>query len=267
MKKFLLTATMLVAFTALSKAQQGRVGINTSTPAATLDVVASTTDTSRPDALLVPRMSRAQLLAKDAAYADGNATAASAQNGALVFVNLVDGTATTKTANVTATGFYYYDGTNGNNVWKPVGGGGGTDTSIYLNDGTLAGNRVVTQNNNNLTFTTGTGRTIVNGNFETQGGVYGSFRTLTAVPTAATWLPTDYMVTIQVSGNQNIELPTPAAAGAGRILMIRNASVAAGGSGTYTFINNVPVNNTSILASRGVTLLSTGTSWLVVSGV
>ncbi len=105
MKKFLLTATMLVAFTALSKAQQGRVGINTSTPAATLDVVASTTDTSRPDALLVPRMSRAQLLAKDAAYADGNATAASAQNGALVFVNLVDGTATTKTANVTATGF------------------------------------------------------------------------------------------------------------------------------------------------------------------
>ncbi len=42
MKKFLLTATMLVAFTALSKAQQGRVGINTTTPAATLDVVAST---------------------------------------------------------------------------------------------------------------------------------------------------------------------------------------------------------------------------------
>lgn len=121
MKKFLLTATMLVAFTALSKAQQGRVGINTSTPAATLDVVANA-DVTRPDALLVPRLSRAQLLAKDAAYANGNATAASAQNGALVFVTLVDGTATTKTANVTATGFYYYDGTNGNNVWKPLGG-------------------------------------------------------------------------------------------------------------------------------------------------
>ncbi|WP_347218046.1 hypothetical protein [Chryseobacterium sp.] len=112
---------MLVAFTALSKAQQGRVGINTSTPAATLDVVANA-DVTRPDALLVPRLSRAQLLAKDAAYADGAGTVASAQNGALVYVTLVDGTATAKTINVTATGFYYYDGTSGNNVWKALGG-------------------------------------------------------------------------------------------------------------------------------------------------
>lgn len=73
---------------------------------------------------MIPRLSRAQLLAKDGAYADGNATAASAQNGALVFVNLLDGTPTPKTTNVTATGFYYYDGTSGNNVWKTLGGGG-----------------------------------------------------------------------------------------------------------------------------------------------
>jgi hypothetical protein len=33
-----------------------------------------------------------------------------------------------------------------------AGGGSATDTSIYLNDGTLAANRTVTQNNNNLTF-------------------------------------------------------------------------------------------------------------------
>ncbi|MGU3376346.1 hypothetical protein [Chryseobacterium sp. M5A1_1a] len=126
MKKFLLTATMLVGLSALSKAQQGRVGINTTTPAATLDVVANTADTSRPDALLVPRLSRAELETKNAAYANGNATASSAQNGALVFVNGLGGTGAGKTVNVTATGFYYYDGTNGNNVWKPVGGGGTT---------------------------------------------------------------------------------------------------------------------------------------------
>ncbi|MGL6129571.1 MAG: hypothetical protein ACRC05_20900, partial [Chryseobacterium artocarpi] len=64
---------MLVAFTALSKAQQGRVGINTTTPAATLDVVANTTDNARPDAVLVPRMSRAELEAKNNAYANGSA--------------------------------------------------------------------------------------------------------------------------------------------------------------------------------------------------
>lgn len=120
MKKFLLTATMLVAFTALSKAQQGRVGINTTTPAATLDVVANTTDNARPDAVLVPRMSRADLEAKTNAYANGTATGASAQNGALVFVNALGGTGTGKTVNVVGTGFYYYDGTNGNNVWRPL---------------------------------------------------------------------------------------------------------------------------------------------------
>lgn len=124
MKKFLLTATMLVAFTALSKAQQGRVGINTTTPAATLDVVANTADTSRPDAILVPRLSRLDLENKANSYANGTPTGASAQNGALVFVNALGGTGTGKTVNVTATGFYYYDGTDTNNVWKPVGGGG-----------------------------------------------------------------------------------------------------------------------------------------------
>ncbi|MFC3159061.1 hypothetical protein [Chryseobacterium arachidis] len=104
---------MLVGFVAIAQAQQGRVGINTTTPAATLDVVANTTDTARPDALLVPRMTRAQLYAKDNAYV-------AAQNGAIVFVTTIDGTATTKTANVTATGFYYYDAPNA--VWKAVGG-------------------------------------------------------------------------------------------------------------------------------------------------
>ncbi|WP_336686210.1 hypothetical protein [Chryseobacterium bernardetii] len=161
MKKFLLTATMLVAFTALSKAQQERVGINTSTPAATLDVVASTTDTSRPDALLVPRMSRAQLLAKDAAYADGNATAASAQNGALVFVNLVDGTATTKTANVTATGFYYYDGTNGNNVWRPLGGGSATPIPTWRSDASANVAILATDANNFVRLTGGSVNTAI----------------------------------------------------------------------------------------------------------
>ncbi len=116
MKKFLLTAIMLVGLSALSKAQQGRVGINTTTPAATLDVAANTADNARPDALLVPRMTRAQLLAKDAAYT-------AAQNGALAFVTTIDGTATPKTTNVTAVGFYYYDGQT-SNTWISVGGGG-----------------------------------------------------------------------------------------------------------------------------------------------
>lgn len=84
MKKFLLTATMLVGLSAVSQAQQGRVGINTTTPSATLDVVANTTDNARPDALLVPRMTEDQLAAKNNAYL-------ALQNGSLVFITAVDG--------------------------------------------------------------------------------------------------------------------------------------------------------------------------------
>lgn len=115
MKKILLTAIMLVGLSAFSKAQTtGGVGINTTTPAATLDVVANTTDSTKPDALLVPRMTRSQLYAKDAAYV-------AAQNGALAFVTTIDGTATAKTTNVTAVGFYYYD--SASSTWKTLGGG------------------------------------------------------------------------------------------------------------------------------------------------
>lgn len=114
---------MLVGLSAISKAQTtGRVGINTTTPAATLDVVANTTDNARPDALLVPRLSRTQLAAKDAAYT-------TAQNGALTFVDTLDGSAAGKTINVTATGFYYYDAPN--SVWVAVGGGAAAPTQRY----------------------------------------------------------------------------------------------------------------------------------------
>lgn len=124
MKKILLTATMLVGFAAVSQAQQGRVGINTNTPAATLDVVATPGDVNRPDALLVPRMSRTALGSKDAAYT-------LPQNGAIVFVNDITGTTTAKTVDVSATGFYYYDALDAAPRWKTLGGGGSATPQRY----------------------------------------------------------------------------------------------------------------------------------------
>ncbi|MBT2622916.1 MULTISPECIES: hypothetical protein [Chryseobacterium] len=128
MRKNLWTAIMLISFAMLSKAQNKGVGINTITPAATLDVVASTTDKTMPDAVLVPRMTAQELAAKDAVYI-------AAQNGALVFVTSGVGT-TDKTGNITGAGFYYYDNTS--STWKTLGGGGTTPTAFRLNLGQAA---------------------------------------------------------------------------------------------------------------------------------
>lgn len=126
MKKFLLTATMLVGLSAVSKAQTtGRVGINTTTPAATLDVVANTTDNARPDALLVPRMTAAELSTKD----DTAGTYGAPQNGAIVYITSGTGSGARK-AKITGAGFYYFDNTVPE--WKPFGGGG-TPVNPVLN--------------------------------------------------------------------------------------------------------------------------------------
>ncbi|MBB6370930.1 hypothetical protein [Chryseobacterium shigense] len=207
-------------------------------------------------------MSRAELEQKNTAYADAVGATPSAQNGALVFVNGLGGTGAGKTVNVTATGFYYYDGTTGNNVWKPVGGGGSsTDTSIYLNDGTLGGPRIVNQANNNLTFTTGTAKTIINGSFQTQGGVYNtSVRTYTG-STNVTWTASDYFVVLTnpaISGQ--LALPSPTGANAGRVLCIRNNT---GVAVAPTNADGVawPLNFANLTVGSGVMFISDGTNW------
>ncbi|MBL1219852.1 hypothetical protein JET18_03330 [Chryseobacterium sp. L7] len=131
MKKFLLTATMLVGLSAVSKAQQGRVGINTTTPSATLDVVANTTDNARPDALLVPRMTAAELASKD----DTAGTYGAPQNGAIVYITSGTGTGPRK-AKITGAGFYYFDNTVPE--WKPFGGGTVTTTPFRILEGQAA---------------------------------------------------------------------------------------------------------------------------------
>jgi len=260
MKKILLTATMLVGFATVAQAQQGRVGINTTTPAATLDVVANTADNARPDALLVPRMTRAQLILKDGAYGN-TGTGATNQNGALVFVTTIDGTATTKTANVTAIGFYYYDGPAA--VWRAMGGGGsGPDTSIYINDGTLTGSRTVTQANNNLTFVTGTGRSIINGNFETQGAVFMKTRSVVGDLTATTWQANDYSIILTGTSN-NISLPD-ATANPGRVISLTNQT-----GGNRTFVTGAafkPLNIATLGGGKGMIYISDGTTWQTLGG-
>lgn len=99
-------AAIFLTISGTAYAQEGRVGINTSTPAATLDVVASPSNATRIDGFIAPRLKGSELKAKDALYT-------TAQEGAIVYVTEAVSGVTDKTTNVTSIGYYYFDKTQG----------------------------------------------------------------------------------------------------------------------------------------------------------
>ena len=124
-------ALMMSAF-AFSQA-----GIGTVTPQATLDVVGKPTDAASLDGIIAPRMEGAQLRAK--AYT-------ASQTGALVYVTLADTAPAGQTADVTAPGYYFFNGSK----WLAVKAG---DTAnIYNSDGALTDNRTLDINGKSLDF-------------------------------------------------------------------------------------------------------------------
>ncbi|MEG0926822.1 hypothetical protein [Chryseobacterium sp.] len=82
-----------------------QVGINTSTPSGTLDVVGTPNDPTIRDGFLPPRLTGDQLKAKDVVYG-------MAQNGTIVFATTPVTVVSPKTSNVTSAGHYYYDAVN-----------------------------------------------------------------------------------------------------------------------------------------------------------
>ena len=119
MKKIYLLMAMVTSL--LYSSQVGKVGINTSTPAATLDIQPNTanalTTATTAEGLLVPRVSRQR------AANMGTTPAVST----LIYVNSVaDGSAAGTTANVDAVGFYYFNGS----VWTKLNAGGGGGSTV-----------------------------------------------------------------------------------------------------------------------------------------
>lgn len=112
MKKLIIAAGVLAS--AISYAQTGNVGINTSNPATTLDVVGLPTTATKADGIIAPRLTGDQLRAKNNVY---NAE----QTGALVYATAADTAPAGKTVNVTSAGYYYFDGA----VWVKAAGGSG----------------------------------------------------------------------------------------------------------------------------------------------
>lgn len=109
MKKILLT--VILTFIGLSTTN-AQVGIGTTTPKTTLQIEGEPTTTTTADGVQGPRLSLAELDAKIAAYGTD-------QNGAIVYIDDVTaGSTETETANITATGYFYYDAPN--DVWKAM---------------------------------------------------------------------------------------------------------------------------------------------------
>ncbi|WP_345208636.1 hypothetical protein [Chryseobacterium ginsengisoli] len=117
---------LLVLCSSLSYSQ---VGINNTDPKATLDITARTTDASKPEGLIAPRLTGDQIRGKNTQYDIP-------QTGTIIYATAADSSPAGKTANITAPGYYYFDGI----AWQKISGGGtsaGDATNdAWINDAT-----------------------------------------------------------------------------------------------------------------------------------
>jgi len=109
----------LIALCATSFASFAQVGVNTETPASTLDVVGDATDTSSLDGIIAPRLTGAELQAK---------TYTAAQTGAIVYATAADPAPAGQTVNVIAEGYYSFNGT----VWIPFSSTGASTNNATM---------------------------------------------------------------------------------------------------------------------------------------
>ncbi len=131
MKKIFIFQVFVLVAINVTNAQ---VGIGTTMPGSTLDVSAinPTGVFTNVDGILIPRVTRqrAQIM-----FATPTST--------LLYINeVVTGSATGTTANVTSVGFYFFNGT----VWEKVASGASTDWALSGNSGTVAGSNYIGTN-------------------------------------------------------------------------------------------------------------------------
>lgn len=116
MKKIFILSLVLFSFQSYCQ-----VGIGTTTPTSTLDIVAAnpTGVTTDVDGILIPRVTRQRAQAMT-----------SIPTSTIIYVNeVVTGTATGTAVNITAAGFYHYDGVS--NTWKNLSSLGIVDADWY----------------------------------------------------------------------------------------------------------------------------------------
>lgn len=104
MKKVFLSL-LLMPVLAFSQLGTGYIGLNTSTPNATLDIKGVPNDITKFDGVIAPRITGQQLVAKNYGVL---------QTGAIVYVTAIPTTLAGQVINISEVGYYYFDG----NIWK-----------------------------------------------------------------------------------------------------------------------------------------------------
>ncbi|WP_449386897.1 hypothetical protein [Chryseobacterium lineare] len=128
MKNILTTAAVLFGMTAFAQ-----VGINNTSPKSTLDITAKTGGT-RPEGLIIPQLTGDQIRA--ATTATPTPVYGSDQKGLIIYATTADSAPAGPTANITAPGYYYFDGS----IWQMILGSSSGDTTndSWTNDTTNA---------------------------------------------------------------------------------------------------------------------------------
>lgn len=94
---------LLCFYSALGFSQ---VGVNTTTPKATLEIIGRPEEATIPDGVIVPKLTGDQLKAKDTIY-----STQVEMDGTIVYVTEKVSTPSTLTADVLSPGYYYFNGT------------------------------------------------------------------------------------------------------------------------------------------------------------
>lgn len=142
MRKLIFSATLLIGTVAIAQTN-GKTGINTTDPKATLEVKGNPESTTAVDGVIAPKIKRNQLISKTAYATD--------QTGAIVYVTDLSGdiSQNPQTMNVTKVGYFYFDGA----VWRAfVPDVPSTSENIYNADGTLTDHRTLRMEGKNLSF-------------------------------------------------------------------------------------------------------------------
>jgi Fibrinogen beta and gamma chains, C-terminal globular domain len=135
--------TMAVLF--ISLIIKAQVGINNTSPKATLDITAKTTGSTTAEGLIAPRLEGIDIKGKDGKYDIP-------QRGAIVYALSAVASPSVKTANITAEGYYYFDGS----VWQKLSNSSVPAvvvTSSALNGTYKAGTAITASNTFTVTLT------------------------------------------------------------------------------------------------------------------